>query len=219
VSERCVKSTLKCNSATNGCKDTLYEPSNDTRTEYHLNPQFNISCVLGERHNCCNRHGYCQAEENYERVKYMNGAIPVILSALGVSGSSRLLTSISNNKIYACKQASKLSRLVCAVFAAWCVCLSPVLDLFERFLFFRNDHDHEQQEKAQQTFPRPALTTLFRAQGAMAIVYKRMKPASTVFCPIRRVFNTVTFLSVLCTGCAGASSPPPHNRTITLTLI
>jgi hypothetical protein len=108
---------------------------------------------------------------------------------------SSLLPSISNNKIYACKQISKLSQLVCAVFAIWCLCLlSPVFGLLKRcFLFVRNNHDHEPQEMAQHTFPHPALITLFRSQGTTANICKRMKPVSTVFCPSRRVINTVIF--------------------------
>jgi hypothetical protein len=141
-----------------------------------------------------------------EDVNYANAAILVALCAVGMIGSS-LLPSISNNKIYACKQLSKLSQLVCAVFARSCLrLLSHVFGLLKRFLFVRNNHDHEPQEMAQQTFSHPALTTLFRSQGTTANICKRMKPASTVFCPSRRVINTVIFLSVLCTGCAGASS-------------
>jgi hypothetical protein len=164
------------------------------------------------RDNCC---GSCQAVENHKDMNYVNAAIPVVLSAVGMIGSS-LPPSISNNKKYSCKQLGKLTQLVCAVFARSCLrLLSHVFGLLKRFLFVRNNHDHEPQEMAQQTFSHPALTTLFRSQGTTANICKRMKPASTVFCPSRRVVNTAIFLSVLCTGCAGASShyiPPPTHQ-------
>jgi hypothetical protein len=84
--------------------------------------------------------------ENHKDVNYVIGAIPVVLSAVGMIGSSHL-TSISNNKIYACKQLSKLNQLVCAIFAIWRLCLlSPVFGLLKRFLFVRNNHDHDPQE-------------------------------------------------------------------------
>jgi hypothetical protein len=154
--------------------------------------------------------------ENHEDMNYGNAAILVALCAVGMIGSSLLP---SNNKIYACKQLSKLSQLVCAVFARSCLCLlSPVFGLLKRFLFVRNIHYHKPQEMAQQTFPHPALTPLFRSQGTAGNICKQMKPASTAFCPSRRVINTVIFLSVLCTGCAGASShyiPPPPTRATT----
>jgi hypothetical protein len=204
-----VISTLKCDSETNVCKEALYDPSKAAHTENHL--QFSTLCVSSGRDNCC---GCCQSVENHKDVNYVNAGIPVVLSAVGMIGSS-LLPSISNNKIYACKQISKLSQLVCAVFAIWCFCsLSPVFGLLKRFLFVRNNHDHEPQEMAQQTFSHPASTTLFRSQGTTSNICRRMKPASTVFCPSRRVLSTVIFLSVLCTGCAGASSyiqTQPHS--------
>jgi hypothetical protein len=191
-------STLKCDSASNVCKEALYDPSQAT----HLILKFITSCVPGGRDECC---GSCQAVKKHENVNYVNAAIPVAFSALGMIGSSHL-TRITNNKIYTPQQVSKQSQLVCAAFMAWYLWLSPVFGLLKRLLFFRNNHDHEPQEMAQQTCSPPSLTTLFRSQGTTANVCKRMKPASTVFCPSRRVINTVTFLSVLCRVCAGASS-------------